>query len=122
VGAPTTATLTAEIVDGPVPVIQVHGELDLATAGRLCRTVQAVGAVRRGSRVMIDLTELAFCDSTGLRALMGAVREIEILGGKAALAVRPGSRLDRVLELTGLHEFLRVADSPQEALRRLGAG
>ena len=120
VAAPTTPHLTCEIIDGPVPVVRVHGELDLATAGRLCRTVQAVSAVRRRSRVMIDLTELAFCDSTGLRALMGAVREIEINGGKAALAVLPGSPLDRIFELAGMHEFLRVADSPEAALRRLG--
>jgi anti-anti-sigma factor len=70
---------------------------------------------------MIDLTELEFCDSTGLRALVGAVREVEVGGGKAALAVKPGSALDRLLELTGLSEFTRIADTPTEALRRLGA-
>ena len=78
-----------------MPVIRVHGELDLATAGRLCRTVQAVGALRRRTRVMLDLTELEFCDSTGLRALVGAVREMEISGGRAALAVPPDGTLAR---------------------------
>ena len=110
-----------EIVDGPVPVLRVRGELDLSTAGRLARTVQAVGGVRRHTRVVIDLTELDFCDSTGLRALMSAVREVEYLGGKAALAVTPHGPLDRLLELTGLSEFLRTADTPEEALKRLGA-
>ena len=108
--APSTQQdLTVEIVDGPVPVIRVRGELDLSTAARLCRAIQAGAAgasLRR--RIMIDLTELEFCDSSGLRALMSAAREIEVLGGRAALTVRPDSALDRLLEMTGAREFLRV--------------
>jgi anti-anti-sigma factor len=122
VAAPTTPhPLAIEIVDGPVPVLRVRGDLDLSTAGRLARTVQAVGGVRRRTRIVIDLMELEFCDSTGLRALMSAVREVEVIGGRAALAVLPGGPFDRLLGLTGLSEFLCVADSPEAALKRLGA-
>ncbi len=91
--------LTADVIDGPVPVIRVRGELDLQTAPNLCATVERVAGTRP---VMIDLSELSFCDSTGLRALVSATREIEINGGKAALAVPPGGVLARVLELSGL--------------------
>ncbi|MDA0184760.1 STAS domain-containing protein [Solirubrobacter phytolaccae] len=115
--APSTSPLTAEVVDGPVPVIRVRGELDLSTAPKLCRTVERVAGNRR---VMIDLSELEFCDSTGLRALVRATREIEINGGRAALVVPEDGVLARILELSGLGEFLRVASSPAEALRRLG--
>jgi anti-anti-sigma factor len=110
--------LTAEIVEGPVPVLRVRGELDLSTAPALCGTVEHTAGNRR---VLIDLSELSFCDSTGLRALVGAVREIEINGGRAALAVPPGSAMDRVLQLSGLGEFLHVAPSVEVALRRLGS-
>src|SRR3954447_10286023 len=98
--APTsTHVLTTEVVPGPVPVVRVVGELDLSTAARLCRAIQtAAGGGERRPRVMIDLTELQFCDSTGLKALVGGVKEVEVQGGKAALAVRPGSTLDRVLQ------------------------
>src|SRR3954451_6771440 len=120
--APTrTQVLTTEVVPGPVPVVRAAGELDLSTAGRLCRSIQAAASGAHRTRVMIDLTELEFCDSTGLRALIGAVREIEVSGGKAALAVTPGGALDRLLELTGLSEFMRIADTPNAALKRLGA-
>ena len=117
----TTQVLTMEIVPGPVPVVRAIGELDLSTAGRLCRAIHAAAGGAHRVRVMIDLTELEFCDSTGLRALIGAVREVEVGGGKAALAVTPGGVLDRLLELTGLREFTRIADTPSDALRRLGA-
>lgn len=114
----TTPPLTAEIIDGEIPVIRVRGELDLSTAGRLCRTVQAVAGARRRMRVLLDLSGLDFCDSTGLRALVGAVREVEINGGRAALAVPPGGMLDRIFDLSGLGEFLRVSPSV-EAARKL---
>ena len=120
--APTTQVLTMEIVPGPVPVVRAIGELDLSTAARLCRAISAAASAAGRRRVMIDLTELEFCDSTGLRALISAVREVEVGGGKAALAVTPGGALDRLLEMTGLREFARIADSPTDALRRLGPG
>jgi anti-sigma B factor antagonist len=117
VAAPSTSpSLAIETVDGPIPVLRVQGELDLSTVGRLCRAIQAVAGARR---LMIDLTALEFCDSTGLRALLNAVREIEVLGGRAAIAVTPGGPFDRLLELTGLGEFLHVAGSPDAALKRL---
>ena len=122
--APTALQLlTTEIVDAPVPTIRVSGELDLSTAAQLCHAIQAAaaGAALRPPRVVVDLTELGFCDSTGLGALVGAVREVKVLGGKAVLAVTPGSTLDRILDLSGLREFLRIADSADAALRRLGA-
>lgn len=114
--APSTP-LTVEIVDGDVPTIRVHGELDLSTAPGLCGTVERTAGRRH---VLIDLSELRFCDSTGLRALVGAVREIEINGGRAALAVPPGGAMDRVLQLSGLGEFLRVAPTVEAARKRLG--
>jgi anti-sigma B factor antagonist len=109
--------LTAEIVEGPVPVVRVRGELDLSTAPELCGTVERTADNRC---LLIDLSELTFCDSTGLRALVGAVREIEINGGRAALVAPPGGAMDRVLQLSGLGEFLHVAPSVDVAAKRLG--
>jgi anti-anti-sigma factor len=115
--------LTIEVVQDPVPIVRVAGELDLSTAAQLCRAIQttATEAAPRAPRVVVDLTALGFCDSTGLGALVRAVREIRVLGGKAVLAVTPGSTLDRLLDLSGLREFLRVAETPAAALRALGA-
>ena len=98
-------TLTTEVVAGAAQVVRVAGELDLSTAARLCRAIDAAAAARWRPRVTIDLTELTFCDSTGLRALIGAVREVEVRGGRAALVLTSGGTLDRLLQLTGLDEF-----------------
>ena len=96
----TQQDLTAEIVDGPVPVVRVRGELDLSTAARMCRVIQAASA----RRMVIDLRELEFCDSTGLRALM----QVLCAGGNEA-AAREVYRELRLL----LHRELNTAPDPE---------
>ena len=113
--------LSTEIVDAGVPVVRVTGELDISTVGQLVRVIGAAarGAAVKPPRLVVDLTELAFCDSTGLRALIGAVKEVHVLGGRVVLAVAPGGTLDVLLDLSGLREFLRVADSLDAAVARV---
>jgi anti-anti-sigma factor len=114
--------LTIEVVDTPVPVVRARGDLDLDTAAQLCGAIQAAAADARPPRVVVDLTGVGFCDSTGLRALIGAVREVEVLGGVAVVAVEPEGGVDRILALSGLREFLRVCDSAEAAAERLSPG
>jgi anti-sigma B factor antagonist len=115
--------LSTEIVDAGVPLVRVTGELDISTVAHLCRTVAAAatGAAVKPPRLVIDLMALDFCDSTGLRGLIGAVKEVHVLGGKAVLAVEPDGMLDHLLDLSGLREFLRVTDTVDAAVERLRA-
>ena len=112
-------SLHAELVDGPVPIVRVTGDLDISTVAHLCRAIHTAATRAPRPRVIVDLTGLAFCDSTGLRGLIGGVKEVDVLGGKAVVAVQPGGMLDRLLDLSGLSEFLRVSDSVEAAERRL---
>ena len=66
---------------GDQHVLVVHGELDIATAPALCERMTALRDRGRAPSTVLDLTDLQFCDSTGLRALLGEVREAEICGG-----------------------------------------
>jgi anti-sigma B factor antagonist len=117
---PRVATPALAIVrdtDGTTAVVHARGELDLATAGLLVRAISAAAEGRR-PRVLVDLAEVEFCDSAGLRALLGAAREIEARAGRMVVAVVPDSAVDRLLELVGLREFLRVMP-PEDARRAL---
>jgi anti-anti-sigma factor len=114
--------LTTEVVDTPVPVVRAAGELDIDTAAQLCGAIEEAATHAPRPRVVIDLTGVSFCDSTGLRALIGAVREVEVLGGRAVVAVEPEGALERVLMLSGLREFLRVCETAEAATRRLATG
>jgi len=97
-------------------VLEAGGELDLGSAARLAAAVGAAAQAAR-PRVVIDLSRLEFCDSTGLRALMGATREVEVRGGRLVLVAPPGSPIERLLELTGVAEFLPAVATREAALR-----
>src|SRR4051812_47771759 len=86
------------------------GELDLATAPVLCtRVTEAIQ--RPGTRIILDLSEIDFCDSQGLRAIVGLVREAQAHAVPLVITVPNGSQLARLIELTGTAEFLPIAQS-----------
>jgi anti-sigma B factor antagonist len=102
-----------------VRILTVEGDLDLAGAVPLCERVDA--AQRNGrSRIVVDLERLGFCDSRGLRALMGAAREVGFSAGR--LIVVPPARPEaaRVFTVGGATEFLPLCESVSAALAKLG--
>jgi anti-sigma B factor antagonist len=92
--------------------VAVHGDVDLRTAPDLCRCLTA----HRGARVIVDLTDVGFCDSCGLRAILGEAREAQISGGSLTVVAPPGSAVRRLLELCGLTETLAVHGDRERAL------
>jgi anti-anti-sigma factor len=80
------------------------GELDMTGTDALERTVRD-GCGEDTRRVVFDLRELAFIDSTGLRALVAAHDLCRERGCEVALI--PGGRaVQRVFDLTGLTDVL----------------
>lgn len=110
-------------------IIDVEGELDIATAADLEGTIQTAVDVN-GPWLILDLAELDFMDSSGLNAIINAYRLVADRGGSIALAA-PNERVDKVVRLVGLHRQVAVhqtvsaAVNAQEALeahRRDDAG
>jgi anti-anti-sigma factor len=89
-------------------VVSVAGELDLATAPRLASRLDALRRNGRPPRVLIDLTRLDFCDSTGLRALIGAASELRAAGGRLAITAGEDGPVTRLLSITGASEWLET--------------
>src|SRR5215207_5857951 len=78
--------LKAHRIDG-VDVLEVGGELDLWTAPALCARIED-SAHEPAARILVDLSQVQFCDSTGLRAVAGAVREARLRPARVVV-VRP---------------------------------
>jgi anti-sigma B factor antagonist len=104
--------------EGGVRVIAVAGELDIATAPALCARLDASRTARR-PRVLIDLSDVEFCDSTGLRALLGAASEVRTHGGRFAIVSRPGGDVARLLDIVGAAEWLAIYADPASGLAAL---
>lgn len=61
-------------VRGTPPVLCVTGELDIVSAEHFVAAFDAYLVHTAGRRPVIDLSELAFIDSTGMRALFKAAQ------------------------------------------------
>jgi len=101
-------------------VVAVRGELDLFTAPEL-RSLIADLIDQGKTGLVVDLVETSFIDSSGLAALVGALKRVAAAGGRLVLVnAGSGSRLARTLTLTGLDRVLEVqpdCDSAVAALR-----
>ena len=97
--------LSAQTADGII-IARLAGELDLASAPVLRE--QLLDLLRRGSsQLIIDLSEVSFCDASGLAVLVGASRRARLLGGFLRLAGVP-PQADQVLHSTGLRRHLPI--------------
>ncbi|MEY2474320.1 MAG: anti-sigma factor antagonist [Actinomycetota bacterium] len=86
-------------VEGDQTVVEVTGEVDAASADILRNAIFEV--IDGGqSRVIVDMTDVSFMDSSGLRVLIAGYKGAEQAGG--ALHVRnPSDVVTRLLEITG---------------------
>ena len=104
-----------EVADGIV-VVQLAGELDLATAPELVDRLAVVRS-RSASRIVVDVSRLTFVDSSGLNALVAAARPAN---GRLVVAA-PSPHLARVLDIVRLGEVVEIEPTVEAALRSAGA-
>jgi anti-anti-sigma factor len=98
-------------------VVSVGGEVDLGTAGELSDYL--VDAMRQaGPHLVLDLGDVSFMDSTGLKVLLATHKRVQLLGGHLALAA-PGRSVRKVLAVTGLDQTFLVTDTVDEALAKV---
>lgn len=91
----------------------LSGEIDLASVDpierELAPTIDPPPAV-----LVLDLREVTFLDSSGLRLILRLDRSQREAGGHLAV-VRGGRRVARVFELTGAEDHLDLIDAPAQA-------
>ena len=96
---------------GDHTVMSVSGEIDLYTAPRLHGELVTALAGGGPVRLVVDMSGVEFCDSTGMNVLLAAHRRAREHGGDLELAApRPAVR--RILQVTGLETVFTVLDSP----------
>jgi anti-sigma B factor antagonist len=100
-------------------LIEAAGELDLDSAPMLCAAIADGRYMPVRENVVVDLSRVEFCDSTGLKALVDASREVRIGGGVLVAIVPADGAVRRVIALTGVDEFLRVSPDRDRVMAAL---
>jgi anti-anti-sigma factor len=110
------SNFNVEVHDGTsAVVIEVTGELDLASSPALEHELER-GRGSTAPVVIVDLRKLEFMDSTGLSVLVRAHQRAAESDRRFGLVKGP-PQVQRLLDLTGVAERLRIVDSPEELLQ-----
>jgi len=80
--------------------ISVTGELDMDTAPRLAAVLTEVTA-SRPSRVILEFEDVSFLDSSGIRELVTAKRDLAEQGATLVIGGMSGA-VEKVLDVSGL--------------------
>ncbi|QDQ09313.1 STAS domain-containing protein [Streptomyces spectabilis] len=108
--AASPSSLHVDIVSGFDPaLVRVHGDLDIASAPSL----RAALAPLLHRRVELDLTDVAFIDSSGINALTAHHRHCGLAGGRITV-IESSRSVQRVLHITGVDAILTHPRDPED--------
>ena len=99
-------------------IVTICGEIDLYTAPRLHSELAGLLADGMPARVVIDMSGVEFCDSTGMNVLLSCLRRARERGGELEIAA-PKPAVRKILQVTGLDSvFTLVEDADLRGLSR----
>jgi anti-sigma B factor antagonist len=109
--------LRERVIDASSTVISVEGELHVSTAPEFSHALNSAIAGGR-TAVVLDMTGVAFIDSTGLSVLLNALRRVTRRGGRLAIACANPTVL-RLFEITRLDSTFDIEPDVEAALARV---
>ena len=109
--------IVEELPDGCTRAALV-GRMDIEGALAMDEQIKPLARLRR--KLVIDLADVTFMASMGLRTLMVAARSLSEIGGRATLA-NPQPNVEKVLATSGIGDALGVYPSVSAACAALMA-
>jgi len=108
-------TIQVQEHDG-VPVAAISGEIDGKTAPQAQAELAPVLA--RSGRLLLDMTQVTYMSSAGLRMLLLLYRQAAARDGKVVL-VGLSEQIRDTMSITGFLKYFPVCDTLEEGLRAL---
>jgi anti-sigma B factor antagonist len=113
----TPLEITSRVEGDQTALLSLAGELDVsnvAEAREAARKLLDDGS----SRLVVDLAQVTYTDSSGLGMLVGLLKRLRESGGAMAIAA-PVPRVRRVFEITGLTQIFTLCDDVAAALKEV---
>jgi anti-sigma B factor antagonist len=95
-------------------VLGLHGELDLVGAPLLESQIESA-AVAAAPLIVLDLEDLQFIDSSGLRVIL-STHELARERGQGFALTRGSHQVQRLLSIAGVSGHLQIIGSPDDLL------
>ncbi len=98
--------------DSIVKIVKPSGTLDGTVANQFRREIS--DSIETGARVfLINLQAVTFMDSSGLGALVSALKMVRVAGGRLAVC-SINDRVEMLFTLTGMHQVFEIFASQDE--------
>ena len=104
-------------IEGSVAIVSPHQKLDTGTApiaGEALATLIQNGA----HRIIVDLSDVPYVSSAGLRILLDSAKRLRGAGGELCVCAL-NDAVQEVFEISGFNTLLPVFDSQADAVREL---
>ncbi len=106
-----------QLSQGVVKVI-LEGRLDITGAGVIDLQFSAIAGSHRG--VVVDMTNVSFLASIGIRTLLLGAKTVQRRGGTFVL-LNPVDEVEKVLEVTGVTDLMPIFHDNDAALAAVAA-
>ena len=116
---PPELTIAQQPIDSERHLVAVRGDVDLFTAPELKKVLaEAIGAGR--TRIVVDLAETTFLDSSALSVLVVALKRLRSCHGALAI-VNLNENLTRIFRMTGLDQTFTILPTRDAAIEAVAA-
>jgi anti-sigma B factor antagonist len=101
---------------GKATIVDVSGDIDLYNSPEVRKVLLAALREERAPRVIVNLREVRYIDSSGVASLVEGLKVSRELGSRLVLLGLSQAVRD-VLELSRLNKVFEVCDTEEQALR-----
>lgn len=109
--------ITEEKINGAVVKINLSGRMDLDGVGQIEATFAAMTAAPRMS-IVVDMSEVPYMSSIGIRALLMNAKAVGRRGGKLVL-LSPQPDVKMVLETSGIDQLIKICSNLEDSLTKV---
>ena len=96
------------ITTGRVLTVNLKGEIDHHTAGKMREEIDSEIERRRPARLKLNFEGISFMDSSGIAVIIKVSRRMRTLGGRAWIE-EPARQPQRVIDAAGIDRLVPVA-------------
>jgi len=108
--------IATEELSGGITKVILDGRLDIEGAAAIDLKMNVIAGSKKA--VLVDLQQVSFIGSMGLRALLAPARTIKSRGGKVVL-FGPNEMVEKVLKTSGIDTLIPVHHELESALAAL---
>lgn len=96
-------------------IIFISGEIDHHTAKELRQKTETICSEMPVRNIIFDFKQVTFMDSSGIGMLIGRYKELQVFGGRIAIA-EANPKIREIILLSGLKQILPLFHTLEEAI------